>query len=231
MIMKRMTIAVFAVAGVLLPSAMIGQIDPNQNPPITTGPQNQNQNPPGGVQNGNQTPNTLRDSLGAPGVTGQEMADKKFIQDAVMGGLGEIKLGMLATQKGGAGVKEFAQKMADDHTAMNKDWANVADEMGFMTPKKMSKDDQAEYDKLNKLSGDEFDKEYILFTAKAHRQDLHDFRAEAAVASNQELTAEIVKASMVVRDHLMMLTKLAADKGVTLPPRPPRPGGPPPAGQ
>lgn len=227
--MKRMTIAALAVAGVLLPSGMIGQMDPNQNPPITTGPQNQN--PPGGVQNGNQTPNTMRDSLGAPGMTGQEMADKKFIQDAVMGGLGEIKLGTLAAQKGGTGVKEFGQKMADDHATMNKEWANIADEMGIMMPKKMSKDDQAEYDKLSKLSGDAFDKEYILFVAKAHRQDLHDFRTEAAVASNQELTTEIVNASRIVRDHLTILTKLAADKGVTLPPRPPRPGGTPPAGQ
>ena len=228
----HMRIAVFA-AGVLLPSALIGQMDPNQNqnPPITTGPQNQNQNPPGGVQNGTQTPNTMRDSLGAPGMTGQEMADKKFIQDAVMGGLGEIKLGMLATQKGGTGVKEFGQKMVDDHTTMNKDLAGIADEMGIMMPKKMGKDDQAEYDKLSKLSGDDFDKEYILFVAKAHRQDLHDFRTEAAVASNQDLTAEIVKASMVVREHLMALTKLAADKGVTLPPRPARPGATPPAGQ
>jgi putative membrane protein len=100
-----------------------------------------------------------------------------------------------------------------------------------MLPKKMNKDDQAEYDKLNGLSGDAFDKEYILFMAKAHREDLHEFRTEASVAADPGLAAEVVKAAGMIRDHLMLLTKLAADKGVTLPPRPARPGGPPPAGQ
>jgi len=107
----------------------------------------------------------------------------------------------------------------------------VADGLGVMLPKKMAKDDQAEYDKLNGLSGDAFDKEYILYMAKAHRQDLHDFRTEASVAADPGLAAEVVKAALVIRDHLTMLTKLAADKGVTLPPRPARPAAAPPAGQ
>jgi putative membrane protein len=224
-------IAILASATALLPSAIVGQMDPSQNTnpayPGNVNPPGGQTNPPGGMQNGTQTPNTMRDTLGAPGVTGQEMADKKFLQEAGMGGLAQVKLGMLAVQKGGPGVKEFGQKMVDDHTMMNKDIASVADSIGIMMPKKIAKEDQAEYDKLNGLSGDAFDKEYILFMVKTHRQDLHDFRTEASVAANQDLATEAVKASMVIRDHLMMLTKLAADKGVTLPPRPPRPAAPP----
>jgi putative membrane protein len=145
--------------------------------------------------------------------------------------LAEVKLGMLATQKGGPEVKELGQKMVDDHTAINKDLAGVADTLGVMLPKKPGKDQQAEYDKLNGLSGDAFDKEYIFFMAKAHREDLHAFRTEASVAVDPALQSEVVKASMVILHHLQMVTKLAADKGVTLPPRPPRPAAAtPPAG-
>jgi len=225
---KCMQIAVFAAASVLLPSALVGQMDPSQNP--------QNMNAPAGQmptsQSGTQTPPpTMRDTLGAPGENGQQMLDKKFLENAAKGGIAEVKLGTLAVQKGGPEVKVFGQKMVDDHTAINKDMADVADGLGVMLPKKMAKDDQAEYDKLNGLSGDAFDKEYILYMAKAHRQDLHDFRTEASVAADPGLAAEVVKAALVIRDHLTMLTKLAADKGVTLPPRPARPAAAPPAGQ
>jgi len=226
MTMKRIQIAVIVVAAMCLPTVVFGQMDPSQ----------QNMSAPAGQlptsQNGTQpAQQTMRDTLGAPGENGQQMLDKQFVQKAAAGGIAEVKLGMLAVQKGGPEVKAFGQKMVDDHTEMNKEMAEVADSLGTMLPKKMNKDDQAEYDKLNGLSGDAFDKEYILFMAKAHREDLHEFRTEASVAADPGLAAEVVKAAGMIRDHLMLLTKLAADKGVTLPPRPARPGGPPPAGQ
>jgi putative membrane protein len=219
-----MRIAVLAAAVVLAPSALVAQTDPNSmNPPPPNGGQGAVP-PPGGVTN---PPTSMRDTLGAPGQTGQEMVDKQFLRTAAEGGLAEVKLGMLATQKGGPEVKDLGQKMVDDHTAINKDMGGVADTLGVMLPKKMNKDDQAEYDKLNGLSGDAFDKEYIFFMAKAHREDLHAFRTEASVAVDPGLQAEVVKASMVILHHLQMVTKLAADKGVVLPPRPPRPAAPP----
>jgi len=223
---KRMCVAVVAAAVWLLPSLLAAQMDPSSPPPA--GPQGVVP-PPGPPTTPSST--TMRETLGAPGQTGRQMADKQFMRAAAEGGIAEVKLGMLAVQKGGPEVKEFGQKMVDDHTAIDKDMAAVADSLGIMLPKKMSKEDQAEYDKLNGLSGDAFDKEYILFMAKAHRQDLHDFRTEASVAADPELQAEVTRAAQVIRQHLMMLTKLAADKGVTLPPRPPRPGAAPPAGQ
>jgi putative membrane protein len=231
---KRIHLASLTIAALLLPTAIVAQMDPTQSP---QSPQNQ---PLPGLQpvtpNGTQpattgnSPTTMRDTLGAPGQTGQEMLDKQFLQSAAQGGAAEVKLGMLAVQKGGPEVKVFGQKMVDDHTAINKDMAAVADSLGVMLPKKMTKEDQAEYDKLNGLSGDAFDKEYILYTAIAHRKDLREFRTEASVASDPTLATEVVKASMMIRDHLMMVSKLATDKGVTLPPRPPRPAAPP-AGQ
>jgi putative membrane protein len=222
---KSMRNAVLGAVVVLMPMALIGQMDP-------TNPQGA-QNLPGGGQGapqpaGQQPPTTMRDTLGAPGETGQQMSDKQFLRTATEGGLAEVKLGLLATQKGSPDVKEFGQKMVDDHTAINKDLAAVADSLGVMLPKKISKDAQAEYEKLDALSGDAFDKEYLAFMVKAHWQDLREFRAEASVAVDPGLQAEVVKAAMVIRQHLMMVSKLATDKGVPLPPRPPRPGTPPP---
>jgi putative membrane protein len=215
-----MKIAVLTMAGVLAPVALLGQTDPMN--PSGAQPQQGIVPPPGAPAPG--TP-TMRDTLGAPGETGQQMSDAQFLRAAADGGLAEVKLGMLAVQKGGPEVKEFGQKMVDDHTAINKDLAAVADNLGVMLAKKMSKDAQAEYDKLNGLSGDAFDKEYIAFMAKAHFQDLHNFRTEASVAGDPGLQKEVVAAAIVIRQHVMMITKLATDKGVPLPPRPARPAG------
>ncbi len=109
------------------------------------------------------------------------MQDKMFLRKAAEGGIAEVKLGQLAAQKASSeDVKAFGQKMVDDHTKLNLEIAQVADSMGVMLPKSMNKEDQAEYDKLNALSGNDFDIEYLTFMVKDHHQDLHEFRIEAA---------------------------------------------------
>src|SRR5689334_4982876 len=43
--------------------------------------------------------------------------DKKFATEAAQGGLAEVELGQLAAQKGQSDkVKQFGQRMVDDHT-------------------------------------------------------------------------------------------------------------------
>jgi hypothetical protein len=46
---------------------------------------------------------------------------------------------------------------------------------------------------------------------------------EASVAADPGLATEVVKAMRVMHDHLGMITQVAAQDGITLPPRPPRP--------
>jgi putative membrane protein len=169
----------------------------------------------------------MRETLGAPGVRGQQLADQVFLHTATEDGIADVMLGRLAVEKGGLDVKTLAQKMVDDHTAINKDMATVADALGVLLPKKMNKDDQAEYDKLNGLAGKDFDTEYLIFITKAHRNDLHDFYMEASVAADPGLAAEVVKAMAVMRDHLGLIAAVAKQDGIPLPPRPPRPGGAP----
>ena len=227
-------LAVFGAAA-LLPLGLAAQtgagVDPSGNP-VTPGgvnpPVATPAAPPTGPLNGTGsnapiTPSSgpMAGSLGAPGATGQQMQDKQFLMKAAQGGLAEVQLGMLATQKGGPEVKEFGQKMVDDHTAINKDMGTVADEMGVMLPKKMTKEDKAEYDKLNAMSGDEFDKEYIAYMVKDHREDMHEFRMESTRAGDPNLQAEVMKAGAVIREHMQMAVKLAQAKGVPVPPRPP----------
>jgi putative membrane protein len=147
------------------------------------------------------------------------MQDKMFLRKAAEGGIAEVKLGQLAAQKGGSDdVKAFGQKMVDDHTKLNAEMAQVADSIGVMLPKSMNKEDQAEYDKLNALSGNDFDLEYLSFMVKDHHKDLREFRIEAASHADPTLRDEVVKASAVIHEHAVMVDKLARAKGIPVPP-------------
>ena len=169
----------------------------------------------------NQSP---QDSAGAPGMTGQMMRDKLFLRTAVEGGLLEVKLGELAAQKGSTPeVKDLGQKMVADHAAMNADLGTLADSIGIMVPKKISKDGQAEFDKLNALSGPAFDTEYLTVMVKDHHQDMREFRQEVVATSDTALQAAIVKAGKVIREHTMMVDKLATEKGIPVPAHKPAP--------
>jgi putative membrane protein len=163
------------------------------------------------------TPST-QDSAANSGGLGQIMQDKMFLRKAAEGGIAEVKLGQLAAQKGSSDdVKAFGQKMVDDHTKLNNEMAEVADSMGVMLPKSMNKDDQAEYDKLSALSGNDFDMEYLSFMVKDHHKDLHEFRLEAASPADPILHDAVVKAASVIHEHTVMVDKLAREKGVPVP--------------
>jgi putative membrane protein len=220
-------VAVFAATAVLLPSAILSQTDQNQAQPsgaLGTAPSSGPMQP---------SDSSMRETLGAPGLTGRQMADRTFVRMAVEDGIADIALGQLAIQKGGPDVKTLAQTMVDDHTSANKQMAAVADSLGVLLPKKMNKDDQVEFDKLNGLSGKDFDTEYLTFILKAHWKHLHDFYMEASVASDPGLATQVAQALKTMHDHLGMISKVAATDGIALPPRPPRPprpdgGSPPP---
>ena len=215
-------IAVAGAAVVLLPLALVAQTDTS----LTPQPDQQSTIPATGPQPA-AGPSSMRETLGSPGVRGQQLADQVFLHTATEDGIADVKLGQLAIEKGGPDVKAFAQKIVPDHEAINKELATAADALGVLLPKKMNKDDQAEYDKLNGLSGKDFDTEYITFILKAHWKKLHDFYMEASVAADPGLAAAVLQAMRTMHDHLVMIAAVAKQDGITLPPRPPRPGGAP----
>jgi putative membrane protein len=167
-----------------------------------------------------QMPSTtsLQDSAPNSGDVGQVMQDKMFLRKTTEGGIAQVKLGQLAVAKASSDdIKALGQKMVDDHTNIDNDIAQVADTMGVMLPKTMSKEDQAEYDKLGKLSGNDFDIEYLSLMVKDHHHDLHAFRIEAASPADPALHDAVIKAERIVHEHKVMIDKLAHAKGVPAP--------------
>ncbi len=71
-------------------------------------------------------------------------AAKTFVKKAAEGGLAEVELGKLATQKASSEeVKKFGQKMVDDHSKANEPLKQVAGSEGIELPTTLSAKDKA----------------------------------------------------------------------------------------
>lgn len=150
------------------------------------------------------------------GVDAGLMRDKIFVRKATEGGFAVVQFGQLAATKASSDdVKKLGQKMVDDQTMIGGDMQPVADELGVRMPTKMNKVDQEEFDKLSALSGDGFDKEYVSYTLKVHRKDLHECRTEAAQTTDPQLKEAISNQEKVIATHLFLVNKAAVVLGVS----------------
>src|SRR3569833_1244730 len=124
-------------------------------------------------------------SANAP-TSAQDFGARAFVSNALEGGMAEVQLGQLAQQKSQSNdVKQFGAKMVNDHGQMGEKWFKpVAQQMGISEPSGPSKKDKKEIEKLQGLSGDEFDREYIAMMVKDHQKDLKEFQTQAESAQD-----------------------------------------------
>ena len=131
--------------------------------------------------------------------------DKKFLTEASQGSYDEIQLGKLAEQKAtNPDVKAFGQRMVTDHAKLNQKIKPYADEWGIAAPTALSPDAQKEYDKLNGMSGADFDKEYIADMVSDHSKDLDAFTKEVKDTKDAKFRTTVEQGKSVVAAHKNM---------------------------
>ncbi len=129
-------------------------------------------------------------------------ADDKFMTEAAQGGMMEVKMGELAASKAAnADVKAFGKQMVEDHGKANADLKALAGKKGVELPADMTGGQKADYDRLSKLSGAEFDKEYVDMMVKDHDEDTEAFQDQAEDAENADLKAFAAKYAPVIKSH------------------------------
>lgn len=130
-------------------------------------------------------------------------SDKKFIEEAARGGLAEVQLGQLAAQKAQSSeVKEFGQRMVSDHSKANDKLKQVASQKRVNVPADIDASSKREYDKLQKLSGAQFDREYMRIMVSDHEKDVKEFRQEAKSAKDPDVKAFAESTLPTLEDHL-----------------------------
>jgi putative membrane protein len=157
------------------------------------------------------TATTFAQSTTAPteAATNPSSADQKFAKTAMEGGLAEVQLGQLAQQKASADdVKQFGQKMVDDHTRLNDQMKELAPALGVTPPTQLSAKHQALQTKLQGMSGDQFDKAYLKAMVSDHKKDSAEFKKEASTTQNAQLKTVAQQGSTVIDGHLQMVEQL-----------------------
>jgi putative membrane protein len=150
------------------------------------------------------------------GSTQLSSQDEKFIKEAAVGGMEEVELGRLATQKAAsADVKNFGQRMVDDHSKANDQLKSIASQKGVTLPTTLPADKRQDLDKMSKLSGAAFDKMYMTHMVKDHKKDVAEFEKEASKASDSSLKSFAQNTLPTLREHLQMAQSIAPKVGAT----------------
>jgi putative membrane protein len=132
-------------------------------------------------------------------------ADKDFAVKAAQGGMAEVELGNLAQQKGASSkVKDYGKRLVDDHTKANNDLRDVAAREGISLPSDIDSSQRRTVDKLSKLSGAQFDREFLKQAVNDHKEDIDEFQKEAEKGTNPAVKEFASKYLPVLQDHLNM---------------------------
>jgi putative membrane protein len=138
----------------------------------------------------------------------------KFATNAAQGGMAEVELGRLATQRAGdPSVREFGARMVADHSRANSELKSIASQKGIKLPADLSSEQKSEMDKLAKMSGAEFDKEYMSTMLKDHQTDVKDFQTQSESGNDPEIKAFAGKTLPTLQQHLQMAQQAAQKVG------------------
>jgi putative membrane protein len=142
-------------------------------------------------------------------------ADRQFVKKAAEGGLAEVELGKLASEKADSpDVKQFGQRMVDDHSKANDQLKQVASEKGITIPDKLSAKDAATKARLEKLSGKAFDRAYMRDMVTDHTKDVSEFRMESKNAKDPDVKNFASQTLPTLKDHLKEAKSIAPKAGV-----------------
>lgn len=180
---------------------------------------NDNQNTSGHTGHGSNTnANNKAGGMGrgdsAGGGSAVNSTDRKFVMEAAMGGMTEVELGRLAVERGASdAVKQFGQQMIDDHTRANQMLMERASAAGLTPPAALDSKHRNAVQKMARLSGAQFDREYARQMVKDHEKTLALFRREAGRGSHSDLRAFASETLPALEGHLRMARDLAAVTG------------------
>jgi putative membrane protein len=133
---------------------------------------------------------------------------KTWIKKAAEGGLAEVELGKLAAQKAQRSeVKEFAQRMVDDHSKANEELMKIANDKGMTPPTQLAEKHRKLQQELTKTKGEQFDKKYIDGQIKDHKEAIALFEKGAKSSDNQVQQFASSKLS-TLKEHLQMAQKV-----------------------
>ena len=134
--------------------------------------------------------------------------DADFVNKAAQGGLAEVQLGQMVAQKAqNQAVKDFAQRMVDDHSKANDQLKQLASQKGINLPTDVDPSDKQFQDQLSSASGAKFDKMYMDHMVQDHQKDVSEFQSETTKASDPDVKNFAQQTLPTLQEHLQLAQK------------------------
>lgn len=122
---------------------------------------------------------------------------RRFVEHMLAANFAEAQLGQLAAARASSSeVKSFAEKMVSDHTKANDELKPIAQQFGLSAPMTLDSKHQKLADKLAKLQGADFDREYMKAMVEGHKNVLSEVSRVAGKTSN-----EAAKGTTIATEH------------------------------
>jgi putative membrane protein len=138
---------------------------------------------------------------------------QKFVEMAAQDGMAEVGLAKLALKKSSNDeVKQFAQKMEQDHEQANEQLSSIAKSKGLTVPEKLDAKHEAMMKMLSAKSGKAFDQAYAEHMAKDHSKAVALFQG-AEQSSDPQLSAFAKKTLPTLEEHKQLADNLNASVG------------------
>ena len=138
--------------------------------------------------------------------------DKQFMLKAAQGGMAEVQFGQIAIRKASSAiVRQYAQRMINEHTPVNQQLMALAARKGVTLPETIGAKNQAVKRQLYNLSGPAFDQAYIRAAGvQAHTEQANLFQSEIQNGSDRAVKAFASKVIPTVEGHLQMARAMTA---------------------
>jgi putative membrane protein len=119
-------------------------------------------------------------ALSVSAVLAKDKPSEAFLKKAIEGNYAEVGMGDLAQKNGQSdSVKSFGKMLSADHTAANLQALSSAKEMGVNAPTGPNAKQQADYEKMAKMSGAAFDRMFASHMVADHQKDVAEYKKEA----------------------------------------------------
>lgn len=133
------------------------------------------------------------------------MSDQQFAKMAAQGNAAEVAAGQMAQQKASSDqVKQFGQTLVTDHSKSNDKLQEAASKDNMQLPSEPSAKQQQEAQKLQSMSGHEFDRAFLKNEIRDHRKDIREYEQEANSGQNQQLKQYAKESLPTLKKHLHM---------------------------
>jgi putative membrane protein len=148
-------------------------------------------------------PATPQSAPGVPAPHTTNTQDKLFAQLLGAGGMAEVEFGRLADGKAqNSSVKEFAQRMVQDHSKANEQLEKLAKQASIPLSSELGPDEKAMKDELDKTSAHSFDLAYMQGQLIGHQKAIVLLQYEIGQGQDGELQRFAAESLPVVLGHL-----------------------------